>query len=156
MNRRYSAEEMAPVICEFVSQGKKVNITVTGNSMYPLFRNRLDSVVLEKCEKYKKNDIVFYKRENGQYILHRIIREDEKGFCMAGDNETEKEYPVSEKTIIAKVTEAKRGKKNVGFSGSFYKFYCFVWTNLFFMRKILLKIIKTLAKLKNIVYNNVE
>ena len=154
MNRRYSVQEMAPVICEFVSAGKKVNITVTGNSMYPLFRNRLDSVVLEKCENYKKNDIVFYKRENGQYILHRIIKKDENGFCMAGDNETKKEYPVSEKTVIAKVTEAKRGEKNVEFSGAFYKCYCFVWTNLFFMRKILLKIIKTLAKLKNIVYNN--
>ncbi len=148
MNKKYSAEEMAPVIEELLSCGKKVNLTVTGNSMYPLFRNRLDTVVLEKSLNYEKNDIVFYKRDNGQYVLHRIVSEKDGFFCTAGDNETEKEFPVYPEKVLGRAISATRGKKNVKFSVLWYKLYCFVWTELFFLRKILLKIVKTLAKLK--------
>ena len=146
MNKKYTADEMAPVIEALISEGKRVNLTVTGNSMYPLFRNRLDSVILEKSEVYKKNDIVFYKRDNGQYILHRIVGKKEKGFCIAGDNETKKEYPIAPSQIIARAISAQRGKKHINFSALWYKFYCFLWTRLFFLRKILLKTVKTLAK----------
>ena len=146
MNKRYSVEEIAPVIGELVSCGKKVNITVTGNSMYPLFRNRLDSVMLEKAESYKVGDIVLYCRKNGQYVLHRIVKIKGDCYALAGDNETQKEYPVEKENIIARAVSGVRGKKNINFSALWYKFYKFIWIKLFFLRKILLNIIKTLAK----------
>jgi hypothetical protein len=43
----------------------------------------------------KKYDVIFYRRENGQYVLHRIIKIKKDGYVCRGDNQTAKEYPVS-------------------------------------------------------------
>ena len=44
--------------------------------MFPLLKDNRDSFKLEKItSKPKKKDIVLYKRDNGQYVLHRIIKE---------------------------------------------------------------------------------
>jgi len=89
-------DELGPFIEESVKAGKKVKLTVTGDSMYPLFKSRVDTVVLDipKNKKPGKYDIVFYKRDNGRYILHRILKEKNGAFVIAGDNEVKKEYPV--------------------------------------------------------------
>ncbi len=156
MNKRYSIEEMAPVVEELVSANIKVNLTVTGNSMYPLFRSRLDTVVIEKNDQYNLGDIVFYKRKNGQYVLHRIVGIKDTFFEIAGDNETKKEFPVRKESIIGKVISAERGGKYIDFSKIWYKFYKIIWIRLFFLRKFLLKFTKTLAKLKNMMYNKLN
>ncbi len=151
MNKRYSLEEMAPVIAELLSCGKKVNITVTGNSMYPLFRNRLDTVVLEKFPEYKKGDVIFYKRGNGQYVLHRILKEKNGAFVVAGDNEIKKEYPVYKENVLGRAISAVRGSRKVDFSSFIYKFYSFMWVEFFFIRKNILKILKNTCKIKSFV-----
>ena len=46
---------------EGLKGGKDINLTVTGNSMYPLFKSRVDTVVLTVPKKIKKYDILFYK-----------------------------------------------------------------------------------------------
>ena len=51
-------KELAPVIEQSVNQGKQVKFTITGNSMFPLFANRRDQVIVEKAEDIKKYDIV--------------------------------------------------------------------------------------------------
>ena len=49
--------------------------TIVGISMYPLLRQRKDSVHIVKINKtLKKNDVILYKRDTGQYVLHRLIK----------------------------------------------------------------------------------
>ncbi len=150
--------ELGPFIEESIKSGKKVKLTVTGDSMYPLFKSRIDTVVLAVFEKenkpadYKKYDIVFYKRDNGRYILHRILKEKNGAFVIAGDNETVKEYPVRKDQIIAKVTGFIRKNKFHSSDELFYRIYAFLWVNLFSLRPLILrlsfKIYKIIRKLK--------
>ncbi len=143
---------LGPFIESQIQEGKKVKLTVTGDSMYPLFKSRVDTVVLDKAVKPKKYDIVFYKRENGRYILHRVLKEKD-GICtIAGDNEVKKEYPVKEEQIIAKVCEFTRKEKTHSSNELIYKIYAFVWVNFFpvrpFLLSVLLKFYKLFLKVK--------
>lgn len=41
-------DELSPILISVLETGSSVKLTVTGNSMYPLFRNGVDIVVLKK------------------------------------------------------------------------------------------------------------
>lgn len=65
--------EYMPVLIDLINQGKDVRFTVTGSSMNPFLIHMRDSVIISKpVEPFKKGDIVFFQRENGQYVMHRI------------------------------------------------------------------------------------
>ena len=56
-------------------------------------------------------DVVLYKRDNGKYILHRIIDVDSNGYVMCGDNQFIKELVRKKKQILAVMTGFYRDKK---------------------------------------------
>ena len=73
-NKSFSLEELFPVIQEQLDSGKKVTFKPRGTSMLPLIREGKDGIVLEKSMgNHKKNGIVFYRRKDGQFVLHRIV-----------------------------------------------------------------------------------
>ena len=58
-----------------------------GDSMLPLIKQGRDVIVIEKISKQlKRLDIPLYKRESGQYVLHRILKCKKDGYVMCGDN----------------------------------------------------------------------
>ena len=58
-----------------LEKGGKANLTVTGSSMLPMLRPYLDSVILAPANReLLPGDIGLYQTENGNYILHRVIR----------------------------------------------------------------------------------
>lgn len=68
------------ILCK-LSCGEKVFLTVTGNSMLPFLADGRDRVVLQRIEKRpKKGDIIFYRRKNGAYVLHRVVGRRGEGF----------------------------------------------------------------------------
>ncbi len=142
-----SITELAPYIIQSLNEGKAVKLTVTGNSMYPLFRSDKDNVTIEKTSSFKKYDIVLYKRQNGQYVLHRIICKKGDSFVFAGDNETVKEYDISSFDCIAKVTSFERSGKAFSTSAFWYKVYCLIWVRFFPLRRILGRALRVFAKL---------
>lgn len=130
---------LGPFIELQIREEKKVKLTVTGDSMYPLLKSRIDTVVLDTPKNLKKYDIVFYKRDNGRYILHRILKEKNGIFTIAGDNELKKEYPIRKDQIIAKVCSFTRKGKSHDAHELFYRVYAFIWVNFFSIRPFLLK-----------------
>ena len=75
-SKRYAAlDEMMPVIREKLDAGGEVRLPASGRSMTPLFRDGKDTVILEAADKkgLKKYDMILYRRDNGQYVLHRIV-----------------------------------------------------------------------------------
>lgn len=88
---------------ELEERGRALIQTV-GVSMEPLLHNRKSTVVIQRApEKLKKYDVVFYKRPNGEYVLHRVIKVREKDYLICGDNGLERE-PVSREGIIGIMT----------------------------------------------------
>ena len=130
-NARYSINDIVPLIKECISEGKKVNMRVTGISMSPLLHNRRDTVVLERADNLKKYDIVLHERKDGTYILHRIIKKKGDVLTIAGDFEIEKEYPVYTSQVIAKVSSFVRNGVYHDANEAFFRFYAIVWVAIF-------------------------
>ncbi len=147
MEKKYSMSELGPVIEEVISFNGKIRLTVTGMSMYPLMRNRLDSVLLKKVDRIKKYDILLYTREDNSYVLHRAVKINEKTVDIIGDGEGRIEKDVPKERIIAVAQEIKRGKRIIKTDSILYKLYCRVWTLLIPVRvKMLNRYIKIRRK----------
>lgn len=70
-----------------LSENGRCLIQTVGVSMEPILHNRYSSVVLEKPDSpLSVNDVVLFKRPDGAYVLHRIIRIDKDSFYIRGDN----------------------------------------------------------------------
>lgn len=84
--------------------------TTVGDSMEPMLRNRENVVVLEKTEGIlKKYDLPLYKRPNGQYVLHRIIKVRKNDYIICGDNRRKSEIVPHEWVIAVAVGYYKNG-----------------------------------------------
>ncbi len=111
-----SLDEMYPIICEQLESGGKVRFKPHGTSMLPTLRQGIDEVELTAvCEKLKKYDIAFYRRENGQFVLHRVVGKSRDGaYIMRGDHQFEYEYGIRDENIIAVCSGIYRGGKYIG------------------------------------------
>lgn len=127
------------VITEVLENDSQVTLTASGTSMEPLIHNGKDNVVLKKPDgKFRKGDIVFYKRGNGKLVLHRIVGKDENGYIMCGDNQWVKEKGIDGSQIIAVLDSIEKDGKKYKADG----FYCGIY-------KLLLPQIKWERRIKN-------
>jgi len=125
--REFPLEEMMPIITEHLSRGKSVRISPKGISMLPMIRQGVDSVVLSPLPaKIRKYDIPLYKRDDGKYILHRIVAVGKCYSCI-GDNQFIRENGVRRNQLIAIVTAFYRGEKEYSVNQLSYKLYCRFW-----------------------------
>ncbi|MBQ3182432.1 MAG: S24/S26 family peptidase [Clostridia bacterium] len=135
--RLTSIDEMIPLIEERIKNGGSVSFTPMGISMYPMLRHGIDNVVLSPApEKLKKYDIPFYRRKNGRYVLHRVVKVTESYTCI-GDNEYRYEQGIEHSQVIAVVTSFTRKGKEYSTENLGYKIYCRVWHYSRFPRRVL-------------------
>jgi signal peptidase len=116
---------LSPIILEMLEEQVDITIKVTGTSMHPLLVNKRDSVILTKCDKYnlKKGDIPLYRRNNGKFVLHRIVKTHENSYDLCGDNQYIIEKNVPKKNIIAVVKAFERNGKLYSCDNVWYKLY---------------------------------
>ena len=120
-------EEMMPLIIERLSVGGEVKISPKGVSMLPMLRQGKDSVILSPVpETLQKYDLPLYKRDDGKYVLHRIVSVGETLECV-GDNHYEIEKNIRKDQIIAVVTAFYRGEKLWKTDNLIYRIYCVLW-----------------------------
>ena len=103
--------------------------TNRGVSMLPLLRQDRGVLVIEKrgegrCAKY---DAVLFKRDNGQYILHRILRVLPQGYLIAGDHNTFLERDVTDRMILGVMTQIIRDGKSIRPQDWRYRLYVYLW-----------------------------
>ena len=114
---------------------KKASLTVTGFSMRPMLRQYKDSVVLVPVNgRLQSGDIALYRRQNGKYILHRVIRVTETGYLFCGDNQAKLE-PVGHDQLIAVVTAYTKNGQLRQLDSFGYRLYCAAMVKLFGLRK---------------------
>ncbi len=134
---------------ESIKNGKDVNLTVTGDSMYPLFKSRVDTVLLTCPKNLRKYDIIFYRRESGQYVLHRVQKIKGENLTLAGDNETRKEYPVKFDQVIGKVKSFTRKGRQHSVNELWYRIYSCLWCVFFPYRHIGMRMIFFVGRMKS-------
>lgn len=78
--------EYVSVLKQLTDDGREVSMRIAGNSMAPFLIHERDTIFFRKPEaKLKKGDMVFFKRRNGQYIMHRIHHVKPDGYYIVGD-----------------------------------------------------------------------
>jgi len=116
-----------PLIREQLSLGKTIKFTPDGTSMLPMLRPKRDSVVLAAISgKLKKYDILLYQRDNGQFVLHRIVKVGET-YTAVGDNHLQLEKEIRHEQMIAVVVSFTRNGKMHSVDELQYRMYCRLW-----------------------------
>ena len=129
-------DDLMPLIREQLDSGASVRIHPRGTSMLPMIREGIDSVVLSKLpEKLERYDVILYQRENGQYVLHRLVKIGE-AYTFIGDNQFEREKGITREQLIARVSSFYRGDKRINVDKPSYKFYCRVWYGSIGVRRV--------------------
>ena len=123
----------------------------TGTSMMPLLRQDQDLFVIEqiKDQQYKKYDAVLFKRSNGQYVLHRILKVKKESFVLCGDHQYQKEYGITQDQILGKMTKVIRNQKEIDENNVKYRLYVHLWCDFFFVRSKILWVKEKSGRLKN-------
>lgn len=122
--REIQLEQLMPLIREYLAAGKTVKFSPRGVSMLPMLRQGIDSVVLSPLpDKLKKYDLPLYQRDDGKFILHRIVSVGEHYTCI-GDNQFELEPGVRYDQMIGLVTGFYRGEKFHSVREPGYQIYC--------------------------------
>lgn len=81
------------------------------DSMFPIIQPR-DLLVIEAVkEPLKIGDVPLYKRDSGQYVLHRIVNIKNGKYTMKGDNRSIVEKGITDRHIIGVLTGIVRNGK---------------------------------------------
>lgn len=143
--KKTDMEELYPLIESAILDGGSVKLKISGFSMYPLVSSRRDSVVLTRADKIKKGDVPLFRRNDGSYILHRIVGEKDGAYKARGDYETKIEYPVYPNQIVAVAKGFYRKEKYISCDSLGYKIYKIFWMNTAWVRPAMLKFMGFLA-----------
>ncbi|MEE1042924.1 MAG: hypothetical protein UH854_03065 [Clostridia bacterium] len=142
-----SMEHIVKLAVPVLDEGRSVKFTVVGNSMYPIFRSDVERVTVKKVDIIKKYDVILYRRDSGDYVLHRVIGRGKTGYKLCGDNQLVVEYPVRDDAVIAVMTSFERNGKEVSSDCLWYKMYSFIWCLFIPLRPFIFKTAYTLKKL---------
>lgn len=95
---------------EVLAKKKTLVFTPGGTSMQPLLKHHENPVVLLPVSAgLKRLDVILYKRANGQYVLHRIVKVTKKGYVCCGDNQTRLEKYITDDMVIARMAGFYKG-----------------------------------------------
>lgn len=107
-------KDIEHIIIETLDMGKAFKINPNGISMEPLIHQGRDSVYIKKPEgRLKKYDIAFFKRKNGEYVLHRVVKVKPDSYIFCGDNQWLLEKGITDSQIIGVVTKLEINGKTV-------------------------------------------
>ena len=127
VEKEFRLEQLLPLIQERLAAGKRVKFMPKGVSMMPMLRQGIDSVVLSPVpKKLKKYDLPLYRRKNGQFVLHRVVKVGQTYTCI-GDNQFIYEPGLEHAQMVGVVTSFYRGKKEVPVTALSYRIYCRLW-----------------------------
>lgn len=129
MNKQITIDDVIELMIEKLNAGGKVTFTPKGTSMLPMLRDGQDVVILEKQKgRLHLYDVALYKRDNGQYVLHRVNNFDSDGcYVMCGDNQFSMEHGIRDDQIIAVMTAFFRKGKSYTPQSLIYRVYVNFW-----------------------------
>lgn len=133
---------------EELERSGKILQTTIGDSMEPMLRNRQNIVVIEKADGLlKKYDLPLYRRPNGKYVLHRILKVRKNDYIICGDNRIRRET-VPREWIIGVVSGYYKGKKFISVKDRKYLLYVHIWCDFYYVRAALLWLKSAPARIK--------
>lgn len=133
MNKSSFAEE--------IKKSGRIIYTNVGDSMMPYIKQGRDVLVISEVNgRLNKYDVPLYKRDSGQYVLHRILKVRENDYVICGDNRWNKEYGITDRHIIGILTGVIRDGQEIPVTNRKYRIYVHLWCDLFPVRAFILRV----------------
>ena len=141
-------EELMPLLQLQMESAGNAWLTVTGYSMLPMLHHRKDRVLLEPVRSpVKRGDLILYRRQNGLYVLHRILRVKEDRITCCGDNQFRTER-IGKDQVLAVVTAFTRKGKHYTIQDRCYRLYVALWAGLYPLRWLYLGCRRALGRIR--------
>ena len=151
--RQVNTVEYISMLRELVREGKAVNLLISGNSMSPFLVHLRDTISFKAPDRpLKTGDMVFYQRDSGQFVMHRIIRvrtgpDGRRSYDICGDNQSQIEHGVREDQIFGLVFAATRKGKKMQPGDFWWEFFARVWPRVIPFRRIIARAFSLLLRL---------
>lgn len=146
-------EELIKVIRLQLETAGRANLAVTGCSMLPMYRQERDTVILAPVTgKLKPGAVALYRRENGSYVLHRVIAVTPERYRFCGDNQSQPETVTHEQLEAVVVGHIRNGKAYTGNRWD-HRLYCWSQVRLFGLRKYYIALRRRFGKLRRRLFN---
>ena len=126
---------------EEIEKSSKIIYTNVGDSMMPFIKQGRDVLVISRAEgRLKRYDVPLYKRDSGQYVLHRILKVRENDYVICGDNRWNREYGITDRHIIGVLTGIIRDGREIPVTDRKYRIYVHLWCDFFPVRAFFIRI----------------
>lgn len=124
--------EYVSALRELAAAGHEVSVVIAGGSMLPFLAHGRDTIVFSAPDTEKqpirRGDMVFYRRDDGRYVMHRVIRAEKDGtYTIIGDAQTCPERGIRAEQIFARVTGVQRKGKWLREGDFLWDFFARVW-----------------------------
>ena len=144
--KQVDTREYVSVLRGIAEEGKVVSMLIAGSSMAPFLCHNRDYIYFTKPEReLRRGDMVFYQRDNGQYVMHRIYRVKHEGYYMVGDAQTQIEGPLRRDQIFAVITQVKRAGKMIRPGDLWWEFFEHIWIRIVPARRTVMALYGRLA-----------
>lgn len=140
--------DLLPMIEDSFRQGLTVTLGVTGNSMRPLFAHKRDCAILSACDpqSLRRGDVPLYRRPDGTFVLHRILRVQADTYTLAGDAQHQLEVGLPKDCVLAVMTGFIRKGKAGSCRSVAYRLYSTVWMWLRPLRPFIFRAVARLRR----------
>ena len=125
---------------EVLAEKGKLIYTNVGDSMYPLIKPR-DLLVIKRPElPLKRLDIPLYKRDSGQYVLHRILKVRKDDYLICGDNRVVTESGITDRHIIGVLTDIIRSGETISVYSTKNRIYAHFCCDFMPLKRVIFRI----------------
>ena len=134
---------------EILARDGQLVYTNVGDSMLPLIRQGRDLLVIKpKVGRLMKYDIPLYKRDSGQYVLHRVLKVRPDDYVICGDNRWSREYGITDRHIVGVLTALIRNGKEIPMTDWRLRMYAHLWCDLFPLRAGILRCLSVMKRVR--------
>lgn len=139
--REVDTQEYVTMLKELVEEGHQVSLLISGSSMAPFLIHHRDTIFFKKPDReLKVGDMVFYRRRDGRYVMHRICCIRPEGFYMIGDAQKEIEGPLNREQVFGLVTAVKRKGRLIQPGDFWWEFFARIWPRIIPLRGLISRI----------------
>ena len=133
-------QALMPKLLALLEDTDAVPLVISGSSMTPFLVHRRDTVYLSRVQRpLKRGDMILFRRDCGDYILHRILRAENGRYILIGDAQNWVE-PVREDQILALVTAVRRKEKLLKEGDFCWMFFEKIWLRMIHLRHPMMKL----------------
>ena len=135
---------------EVLARDGRLIYSNVGDSMWPFIRQGRDLLVIEPPKgRLKRLDVPLYRRDSGQYVLHRVLSVKPDGYVICGDKRWGREYGITDRHIIGVLTGVIRDGREIPVKDRGLRLYAHLWCDLFPVRALILRTHHVLKRLKS-------